>query len=138
MSDCSVGGVRMRPGSLVPDEDQGYYIAAVILPDGASLQRTDKVVSEVVRRIQSNPNNQDEHCLRTVSDDARPSTWSIDGSRRGVISALPQAVHEVARLAAVAFFLDQAVDVRLAGGADYHDVVGAVAGGHAHPPHVVL
>ena len=50
---------RITPGSLVPDEDQGYYIAAVILPDGASLQRTDKVVSEVVRRIQSNPNNQD-------------------------------------------------------------------------------
>jgi hydrophobe/amphiphile efflux-1 (HAE1) family protein len=31
----------------------------VILPDGASLQRTDKVVSEVVKRIQSNPNNLD-------------------------------------------------------------------------------
>ncbi len=39
------------PGSLVPDEDQGFYIAAVILPDGASLQRTDKVVSEVVEAI---------------------------------------------------------------------------------------
>src|SRR4030095_9856132 len=50
---------RNTPGSLVPDEDQGFYIAAVILPDGASLQRTDKVVSEVVRRIQSNPNTQD-------------------------------------------------------------------------------
>ena len=50
---------RLTPGSLVPDEDQGFYIAAVILPDGASLQRTDKVVSEVVRRIQSNANNQD-------------------------------------------------------------------------------
>ncbi|MBA3254146.1 MAG: multidrug efflux RND transporter permease subunit [Pseudomonadota bacterium] len=50
---------RITPGSLVPDEDQGFYIAAVILPDGASLQRTDNVVSEVVRRIRSNPNNQD-------------------------------------------------------------------------------
>ncbi len=50
---------RITPGSLVPDEDQGFYIAAVILPDGASLQRTDQVVSEVVRRIQTNPNNQD-------------------------------------------------------------------------------
>ena len=27
---------RITPGSLVPDEDQGFYIAAVILPDGAS------------------------------------------------------------------------------------------------------
>lgn len=47
------------PGSLVPDEDQGYYIAAVFLPDGASLDRTDKVVDEVIKAIQSNPNNLD-------------------------------------------------------------------------------
>src|SRR5206468_3134328 len=32
---------RITPGSLVPDEDQGYYIAAVILPDSATLERTD-------------------------------------------------------------------------------------------------
>ncbi|MEW6330823.1 MAG: multidrug efflux RND transporter permease subunit [Pseudomonadota bacterium] len=50
---------RLVPGSLVPDEDQGYYIAAVILPDGASLERTDKVVSEVIDIIKSNPANQD-------------------------------------------------------------------------------
>jgi len=54
-----VGLWRSTPGSLVPDEDQGFYIAAVILPDGASLERTDKVVSEVLQIIQSNPNNQD-------------------------------------------------------------------------------
>jgi HAE1 family hydrophobic/amphiphilic exporter-1/multidrug efflux pump len=50
---------RTTPGSLVPDEDQGFYIAAVILPDGATLTRTDKVVSEVAAAIRSNPNNQD-------------------------------------------------------------------------------
>jgi HAE1 family hydrophobic/amphiphilic exporter-1/multidrug efflux pump len=50
---------RITPGSLVPDEDQGFYIAAVILPDGASLQRTDKVVNEVVGILTSNPVNQD-------------------------------------------------------------------------------
>jgi len=47
------------PGSLVPDEDQGFYIAAVILPDGATLERTDKVVSKVMEAIKSNPNNLD-------------------------------------------------------------------------------
>ena len=47
------------PGSLVPDEDQGFYIAAVILPDGATLERTDKVVGEVLEAIKSNPNNED-------------------------------------------------------------------------------
>jgi hydrophobe/amphiphile efflux-1 (HAE1) family protein len=48
---------RATPGSLVPDEDQGFYISAVILPDGASLERTDKVVQEVVKTVLSNPNN---------------------------------------------------------------------------------
>src|SRR5205814_2111386 len=49
---------RTTPGSLVPDEDQGFYIAAVILPDGASLERTDRVVTEVVEAIRSNPANE--------------------------------------------------------------------------------
>ncbi|MEO8102734.1 MAG: multidrug efflux RND transporter permease subunit [Betaproteobacteria bacterium] len=50
---------KLTPSSLVPDEDQGFYIAAVFLPDGASLDRTDKVVAEVVAAIKSNPNNED-------------------------------------------------------------------------------
>jgi multidrug efflux pump len=50
---------RITPGSLVPDEDQGFYITAVILPDGATLERTFKVVNEVEKAIRSNPNNED-------------------------------------------------------------------------------
>ena len=46
------------PSSLVPDEDQGYYISAVFLPDGASLQRTEKIVNEVITAIKSNPANE--------------------------------------------------------------------------------
>jgi hydrophobe/amphiphile efflux-1 (HAE1) family protein len=49
---------RMTPTALVPDEDQGYYISAVFLPDGASLERTDKVVSKVTDAILSNPANE--------------------------------------------------------------------------------
>jgi HAE1 family hydrophobic/amphiphilic exporter-1/multidrug efflux pump len=49
---------RMTPGSLVPDEDQGYYIGAVFLPDGASLERTDAVVKRVTEQILSNPANE--------------------------------------------------------------------------------
>jgi HAE1 family hydrophobic/amphiphilic exporter-1/multidrug efflux pump len=59
MVALTVGLWRSTPGSLVPDEDQGYYIAAVFLPDGATLERTDKVVNEVVSIIKSNPANQD-------------------------------------------------------------------------------
>ena len=39
----------------MPDEDQGYYISAVILPDGATLQRTDKVVAEVLQAMEHDP-----------------------------------------------------------------------------------
>ena len=35
------------PGGFVPEEDQGYIMAAVQLPDAASLQRTDDVMTEV-------------------------------------------------------------------------------------------
>jgi len=59
MVAVTVGLWRATPGSLVPDEDQGYYIAAVFLPDGSTLERTDKVVNEVVAAIKSNPANQD-------------------------------------------------------------------------------
>ncbi|MDB5888472.1 MAG: multidrug efflux transporter permease subunit, partial [Rhodocyclales bacterium] len=50
---------RVTPGSLVPDEDQGWFISAVFLPDGASLQRTDKIVQQVTDIIKSNPANED-------------------------------------------------------------------------------
>ena len=58
MVALTVGLWRTTPGALVPDEDQGYYIAAVFLPDGATLERTDKVVSEVLSIIKSNPANE--------------------------------------------------------------------------------
>ncbi len=59
MVALTIGLWRITPGSLVPDEDQGFYIAAVILPDGATLERTFKVVNQVEAAIRSNPNNQD-------------------------------------------------------------------------------
>ena len=59
MVAVTVGLWKITPSSLVPDEDQGYYISAVILPDGATLQRTDKVVQEVLQIMKSNPANQD-------------------------------------------------------------------------------
>ncbi len=59
MVAITAGLWRYTPGSLVPDEDQGFYITAVILPDGATLERTDKVVAEVTKAIRSNPANAD-------------------------------------------------------------------------------
>ncbi len=48
---------KTTPGSLVPDEDQGWYFTSVLLPDGATLERTDAVVNQVVEAIKSNPAN---------------------------------------------------------------------------------
>ncbi|MBA3777339.1 MAG: efflux RND transporter permease subunit, partial [Betaproteobacteria bacterium] len=59
MVAVTIGLWRITPGSLVPDEDQGFYIAAVILPDGATLNRTDKVVAQVEEAIRSNKANLD-------------------------------------------------------------------------------
>jgi hydrophobe/amphiphile efflux-1 (HAE1) family protein len=44
------------PGGLVPDEDQGYYIGAVILPEGSSLERTNAVVKKVEAAMSPNKN----------------------------------------------------------------------------------
>jgi HAE1 family hydrophobic/amphiphilic exporter-1 len=35
------------PAGFVPEEDQGYVLAGLVLPDGASLQRTDAAVAEM-------------------------------------------------------------------------------------------
>jgi HAE1 family hydrophobic/amphiphilic exporter-1/multidrug efflux pump len=72
MVAITIGLWRFTPGSLVPDEDQGWFITAVILPDGATLQRTDKVVGEVVEIIKSNPAN----------GTSSPSPASISGGFR--------------------------------------------------------
>jgi multidrug efflux pump len=57
MVALTIGLWHFTPGSLVPDEDQGWFFTTVILPDGATLQRTDKVVAEVEKVIRSNPAN---------------------------------------------------------------------------------
>jgi hydrophobe/amphiphile efflux-1 (HAE1) family protein len=44
------------PSALVPDEDQGYFIGAVILPEGSSLERTNAVVKKVEAAMSPNKN----------------------------------------------------------------------------------
>jgi len=39
----------MVPNGFIPDQDQGYAIVAIQLPDGAALSRTDEVTKEVAR-----------------------------------------------------------------------------------------
>ncbi len=43
-----MGGLfRAVPGGFVPEEDQGYFLVNVQLPDAASLQRTDKAIASI-------------------------------------------------------------------------------------------
>jgi len=43
------------PNSFLPEEDQGYFITIVQLPDGASKQRTDTVLSKIENYFLANP-----------------------------------------------------------------------------------
>ena len=43
------------PGSFVPPEDQGYIISSIMLPDGATLQRTARTGAQFQERVSQNP-----------------------------------------------------------------------------------
>ncbi|MDJ0739984.1 MAG: multidrug efflux RND transporter permease subunit [Gammaproteobacteria bacterium] len=43
------------PTGLIPDQDQGYLIVDVQLPDGAAIERTDAVVREVMDKVLDTP-----------------------------------------------------------------------------------
>jgi multidrug efflux pump len=55
------------PGSFVPAEDQGFLFAAVSLPDGASLDRTEKLTQQVAGIFASHPSVQDYSALSGFS-----------------------------------------------------------------------
>ncbi len=46
---------RTIPTGFVPNEDQGYVMAQVMMPDGASLNRTEQVATEVDHMFQNIP-----------------------------------------------------------------------------------
>ena len=48
-------GFQHLPTGLIPDQDQGYLIVDVQLPDGASIARTDAVVQEVMDTVLETP-----------------------------------------------------------------------------------
>lgn len=47
--------IKVVPSSFVPPEDQGYVVAATILPDGATLSRTTKTAEAVRAAIAEDP-----------------------------------------------------------------------------------
>ena len=61
---AAVGVLFLRmPTAYVPDEDQGILLAQVMLPTGATLEQTRKVVDEVQRYFQENEKEAVESCM---------------------------------------------------------------------------
>lgn len=52
-------GFSKWPTSYIPEEDNGYFLTSVELPQNASLQRTDSIMNEVSARISSLPEVKD-------------------------------------------------------------------------------
>ena len=48
-------GLSRVPSGFLPIEDQGYLIAALQLPSGASLERTDRALADVEARLRDQP-----------------------------------------------------------------------------------
>ncbi|MGD9255956.1 MAG: efflux RND transporter permease subunit, partial [Chromatiales bacterium] len=58
---------KLIPGSFVPSEDQGYLFAAVILPDGASLDRAEALTQRVADIFAEHPAVEDYSALAGYS-----------------------------------------------------------------------
>jgi len=55
------------PTAFVPSEDQGYILVAVIMPDSASLDRSEKVTSQVAEMFRKHPAVEDASALTGYS-----------------------------------------------------------------------
>ncbi len=56
----SIYGLFLKvPGELVPNEDQGYLISAVMLPDAAAMSRTQAVADQFDKIAMANPHVKD-------------------------------------------------------------------------------
>ncbi len=61
---AAVGILFLRlPTSYVPEEDQGILLAQIMLPTGATLEQTQKVVNEVQRHFRENEKEAVESCM---------------------------------------------------------------------------
>ena len=91
-SPLTAYGFSRVPTGFLPIEDQGYLIALVQLPDGASLERTQKTLDQVVRdrpqdtraSIRSSPS---PACRRSTTARRSPMPASPTSSSRTGASA---------------------------------------------------
>ncbi len=67
LTGAAMWGFLRWPTSYVPDEDMGYFMTSVQLPDGASLERTDTVMNRVQELIMSCPEVKDVIAISGMS-----------------------------------------------------------------------
>jgi len=48
-------GFRVLPKGFIPNQDKGYLVVEARLPDGASLERTEKLVEQMARLVRETP-----------------------------------------------------------------------------------
>ncbi|MFG1417347.1 efflux RND transporter permease subunit [Xanthobacter sp. V0B-10] len=60
-------GITKVPTSFLPIEDQGYFLVAVQLPDGANMNRTKVVMGEVSERVRKVPGVQTALAISGIS-----------------------------------------------------------------------
>jgi len=73
-----VGGMfKAVPGGFLPDEDQGVIFVLVRLPDGASLERNEKVTAEAEAAVLSIPGVQDTTTLGGLDITTRTNSSNV-------------------------------------------------------------
>src|SRR5437773_454775 len=74
----TVGGLfKAAPAGFLPDEDQGVIFVLVRLPDGASLERNEKVTAEVENVLLSIPGVQDTTTLGGLDITTRTNSSNV-------------------------------------------------------------
>ncbi len=68
---------KLTPGALVPDEDQGTFITALIMDPASTIKTTEAAAQKVAKAIASDPNVKD--CLYAAGFDILSSSASTSG-----------------------------------------------------------
>lgn len=63
----AIYGLTRIPTGFIPIEDQGYMVMSVLLPDGASLARTDSVLNKLSKQVAEIPGVRDVIAIDGIS-----------------------------------------------------------------------
>lgn len=104
-------GITKTPTGFIPTEDQGYLMVAVQLPDGASLERTERVMDEVARLGRGTPGVEHAIAIGGISPLDNSASlanagivylvlkdWDVRGRKENLRTIYQSLSHELARI----------------------------------------